>query len=382
MIVSKELINIRQHIHSYPEISGHEHGTSTFVREELEKNSPDQIIAPLANTGLAAVYGAGGRGPSVLFRCELDALPIQEINAIDHASRNPGISHVCGHDGHMAMVLGLARWLGNNRPAKGKVILLFQPAEETGQGAREVMLDKNFQAIKPDHVFALHNLPGYGKNTIVVREGVFSGASAGMSIFLHGKTSHAGEPRKGINPAYAIAGLIQQAREIEESFTGFSDHVLITPVHARLGGIAFGTSAGDGELRFTLRAFDNQDMVKLKKHFTRIVKENCAREKLSCHLQWEEVFPATENNQAMVDVIRKAATLNKLEIVEKKVPFPWSEDFAHFTLGYPGALFGLGAGACQPALHNPDYDFPDDILETGIKMYISILDQLFNKKND
>jgi amidohydrolase len=382
LIVSKETINIRQQFHKYPEISGQETETSQIVREELEKTRPDQLLAPLANTGLAAVYVGSQAGPSVLFRCELDALPIQEKNFFAHASQNPGISHVCGHDGHMAMLLALARWLGNNRPGRGKVILLFQPAEETGQGAMEVVLDKNFQTLKPDHVFALHNLPGFAKNAIVVRDGIFSAASAGMSIFLHGKTSHAAEPHQGFNPAYAIAGLIQQARAIEKSFTGFSDHVLITPVHARLGEIAFGTSAGEAELRFTLRAFDNHDMEQLKNHFTTIMKETCARENLSYHFQFEEVFPATENNPAMVDVIRKAALEHNLDIVETEAPFPWSEDFAHFTLGHPGALFGLGAGLQQPALHNPDYDFPDDILETGVNMYISILQQIFNKNKD
>jgi amidohydrolase len=158
------LILLRKELHKNPEVSGKELQTSKRIISFLEKQAPDEIITEIGGAGIAAIYKSKEAGKTVLFRCELDALPIEEINSFEHRSLINGVSHKCGHDGHMAILCGLASELSQNRPETGTIILLFQPAEEDGSGAQKVFSDTKFASLKPDYVFALHNLPGFPKS--------------------------------------------------------------------------------------------------------------------------------------------------------------------------------------------------------------------------
>ena len=170
-------ILLRRTLHEYAEPSGEEHRTAEIVRDYLQTFEPDDLLSQLGGHGLAAVYRSGKPGPLVLFRCELDALPIPETLTCDHASRTEGISHKCGHDGHMAIVSGLAPLLKKKRPQSGGAALLYQPSEEAGEGAARLLQDPSFRAIQPDYVFALHNLPGFPLGEVIWRDGVFSASS-------------------------------------------------------------------------------------------------------------------------------------------------------------------------------------------------------------
>ena len=151
--------NLRKELHQYPEVSGKEVNTAKRIKAFIEKHHPTEIIENIGGNGLAVVYEFGKQGKTIVIRCELDALPIEEKNDFEHRSTIKGVSHKCGHDGHMAIVAGLIFWLKEQLFTKGKVVLLFQPAEETGQGAYKVLQDKRFQELKADYVFALHNIP-------------------------------------------------------------------------------------------------------------------------------------------------------------------------------------------------------------------------------
>ena len=155
-----ELTAWRQKLHAMPEISGEEVATAAEVIAFLAETAPDKVLSGLGNTGVAAVFDGAEPGPTVLFRCELDALPIEEISDIPHRSRLSGKGHMCGHDGHTATIAALARGFAKDRPKRGRVVLLFQPAEETGAGAAAVIADPRFAEITPDYAFSLHNLPG------------------------------------------------------------------------------------------------------------------------------------------------------------------------------------------------------------------------------
>ena len=155
-----ELVMLRRELHQAPEVSGEEALTAARIMEFVERLNPDRLVSGLGGHGVAAVFDSGQPGPSVLFRCELDGLPIKEISAVDWRSRTDGKGHLCGHDGHMAIVCGLGMALAARRPARGRVIVLFQPAEETGAGAAAVIADPDFSSLRPDFAFALHNLPG------------------------------------------------------------------------------------------------------------------------------------------------------------------------------------------------------------------------------
>ncbi|WKZ70347.1 MAG: amidohydrolase [Melioribacteraceae bacterium] len=370
--IEHELILLRRELHKYPELSGKENNTAGKIVKFAEKFNPDEIIKNIGGNGLAVVFQGDHEAKTILIRCELDALPIEEENEFDYKSQTEGVSHKCGHDGHMAIVSGLIPLLSEKKIKNGKIVLLYQPAEETGEGAEKILNDDKFKNLNPDYVFALHNLPGFEKNKIIVKENEFASASKGLKIKLIGKTSHAAEPEKGITPSLAVAELIQRLVEIPNK-EKFDEFTLVTIIHAKIGERAFGTTPGYAELMATLRSFKNENMEKLQAQAEKIIDEVSAKNNLKFKLEWVEEFPSTINDKFCVDVVRKSAEENNLSIEEIKNPFRWSEDFGHFTQKYNGALFGLGSGVDQPQLHNPDYDFPDDIILTGTKMFYSII---------
>lgn len=187
----QHLVTLRQWLHTHPEISGEEKNTAAYLVGLLQSLNPDFIKEKIGGEGILVLFDSGKPGPVLLFRSELDALPIQETNDFAHRSLANGISHKCGHDGHATILYGLAEKLARQWPLSGKVCLLFQPAEETGEGAERVVADSIFRNIKPDYVFALHNLPGYETGAIVIKEGLFSAAVNSIVIKLKGKTAHA-----------------------------------------------------------------------------------------------------------------------------------------------------------------------------------------------
>ena len=374
----ESLIRLRKELHKNPELSGKEYETSKRILAFLEKYKPDECHTQIGKTGIIAIYKGQNEGKTILFRCELDALPIVEINKFEHQSVHKGISHKCGHDGHMAILCGLASELSQNKLEKGTVILLFQPSEENGKGAAKVMKDAFFKTLKLDYVFALHNLPNFPKNQIVIKEDTFSCAVASMKITLKGKTAHAGEPENGINPALAIASIIQEFNGLIKPNIKESDFSLITPIYSTLGKKAYGVSAGHGEVHFTIRCLSNDKIKELKKLLEKVVSKISQQHQLSFSIKWIEPFYANENNANAVQLIADASKKLGFDIIEKETPFRWGEDFGLFTAHYPGAMFGLGAGLETPDLHNPDYDFPDEIIPTGVKLFYQICKELEN----
>ncbi len=373
MIRADHLIKLRKELHSYPEIAGQEKSTAERLRRFISALNPDRVITGIGGHGIAFIFKGKEPGKNLLFRADLDALPIKEISKRKYASVYADRAHLCGHDGHMTILAGLAEILHHSRPLKGEITLLFQPSEETGEGAAMVLDDKKFaESIKPDYVFALHNLPGYPAKSIIINDSIFSSASVGLTVCLLGKSSHAAEPAKGNSPVKALSMIIDAIYGIQNKSQLFNDFVLGTVIHINLGEKRFGTSPEYGEISMTLRAFRDDDMEVLKNEIVKAVIEICEKQKIKCEHEWKEEFLSLQNAPYPVEIIRKAA--DKLDLVteEMTVPFKWSEDFSQFTKRYPGAMFGIGAGTTHAALHNPDYDFPDEILGTGIDMFLNI----------
>lgn len=366
---------LRKELHKHPEISGKEVQTAKRITSFLENYPPDEMKTGVGTTGILAIYSGKKPGKTVLFRCELDALPIEEINTFEHGSINNGVSHKCGHDGHMAILCGLAMELHDRRPETGTVILLFQPAEEDGTGAAKVSKDPQF-TYKPDFVFALHNIPGYKMNQIVVKNDTFSCAVNSLIIKLKGITAHAGEPHKGINPALALAKITTQFNQLIQADISKEKYCLITPIYSKMGKKAYGVSADAGEIHFTVRSESNLQMREIENSLEKLAKSIAQEFQLKCKTSWTQNFQANENNVQAVNHIKKAAGFNNFEILEKETPFSWGEDFGLFTQHFPGAMFGLGSGINTPALHNPDYDFPDEIIATGVHTFLKISKQI------
>ena len=367
------LIAFRKDLHQHPEVSGMEAKTAKKVKDFVQQYSPDQTIENLGGHGIAFVYKGTEPGPTTMIRCELDGLPIKEKNSFAHASTIEGSFHGCGHDGHMAMLAGVGMELSVQKPLKGKVVLLFQPAEETGEGAEKVLKSKAFDKINPDYAFAIHNLPGYPEKQIVVKKGTFAAASKGMIINLKGKTSHAAHPEDGISPAEAMCKLIIGLQKLPEGVKKFA---LITVVHARLGEVAFGTSPGDASVMATLRAYEDEVLDTMTDYSEKLVAQLAKEYKLEFDISYTESFAATDNHAEAHEIIRSAAKKLKLKPKNIRVPFRWSEDFGHFSKNSKTALVGLGAGKKQAQLHEPTYDFPDGIISTGIDLFLQTIKEI------
>ena len=378
IIPLNDLKKLRKEIHKNPELAGNEKNTAKRIIFFAKRYNPDKIISNIGGNGIAVIFKGKEKGPTVLIRCELDALPILETNKFFYRSVNKNISHKCGHDGHMAIVSGLIPLLSKNKLKKGKVVLLYQPSEETGEGAEWILKDNKFKSIKPDFVFALHNLPGFEKGKIMLREKEFAAASKGMIVKLAGKTSHAAEPEKGINPALAVSEIISELTGLPRKVRLIKDFSLVTIIHSKIGERAFGTSPGYAEVMATLRSYKNNDMKLLTDEAVKKSKQIAKKHRLKIKIEFTEEFPATVNESICVKKIDNAAKENKLKAQKIKTPFKWSEDFGHFTNHFNGALFGLGSGIKHPALHNPNYDFPDEIIEPGVKIFYSIIKQILN----
>jgi len=354
--------DLRHRLHRQPELSGQEAGTAALMAEAFRASGADRIVEGLGGHGIAAVFTGRESGPTILLRCELDALPIAEVPGRPHGSRVADTAHLCGHDGHMAILARVADSLGDERPARGRVVLLCQGAEETGEGAVAVAGDPAYAALHPDWAFALHNVPGHRAGEVLIRAGAITSASRGMELKLTGRSAHAARPESGRSPARALATLIADLQACGDP----SEGTLVTVVGARLGDRAFGTAPGDAVLWATLRSASNEAMAGLVRHAEERVHAVATRDGLRTEMTWHDVFPATVNDEQAVEQIHAAAS--PLPVRTPEAPFRWSEDFGRLLIpGTRGALFGFGAGEHCPDLHTPDYDFPDAVVEPAEK---------------
>ncbi len=374
------LKTLRKRLHQYPELSGQEGQTAHRIKDFLKDYPPTHLLEYLGGTGLAAIYTFGSSGPTILIRCELDALPIEEPNTFSHQSKNKGVSHKCGHDGHMAMVAGLAAWLQKQTFQTGKVILLFQPAEETGKGAALVLQDERFALLQPDYLFALHNLPGEPLHTIITKNHSFSASVQSMAIQFKGKEAHASEPENGINPALAIAQLIPQINALSNPDVHSQNFGLITLVHSKIGTKAYGIAPGLGELHYTIRAWTDEQRLQLEKKITTLIQTISEQHQLTYSIDYLEYFPATQNHPRCSELIQRVAQEQGFTIKERTIPLKFGEDFGWFSKQYKAAMFGLGAGVDTPALHHATYDFPDELIETGIRMFGGLITLILNRR--
>ena len=382
---------IRKSLHEHPQTAGEEQYAHDMIVRHLQQLHPDKVYTHVGGYGVVAVWeGRVGSGecvvdstrgqvlstthyslPTIAFRADTDALPI---------------GHRCGHDGHTTILLRLAELVDSGEcvvdSTRGQalstlhsplsthnILLLWQPAEETGTGARAVIESGILQQYDIKAFYALHNIPGYPLGTVVVCPKTFAAASTGVVYRLDGRETHASTPELGLNPGLTVA-------EIINKFNGYNgrdgEFVQSTLICVRLGEPAFGTSAGHAEVMFTLRAFSNAAMQQLLDDANRTVDSIAARHGLTVSRSLVEPFRATENHPAAVEAIRKAAGDLSLDVVERENPMRWSEDFAEYLMLWPGAMFGIGSGERQPELHHPDYEFPDALIEPASRLFLRL----------
>ena len=374
---------IRRTLHEHPQTAGNELFAHDTIVKHLQTLHPTKVYTNVGGYGVIAVWEKrvcsgecvvdSTRGqvlptthyslPTIAFRADTDALPI---------------GHRCGHDGHTTILLRLAELVDtmfSTRHTPFSVLLLWQPAEETGTGSRAVLESGILQQYNIKAFYALHNLPGYPLGTVVLCPHTFAAASTGVVYRLDGRETHASTPELGINPGLAVSEIIQRFAAFNSQFSIFNSQFRqSTLICVRLGQPAFGTSAGHAEVMFTLRAFTNDAMEQLLADANNAVDEIAASHGLTVTRSLVEPFRATENHAECVEKIKAAASLitHHSSLIIKETPFRWSEDFAEYLLEFPGAMFGIGSGEQQPELHHPDYDFPDALIEPAAQLFFRL----------
>jgi len=363
-------VDLRRRVHAHPELSSHEHETARVLEEFLTTHRPTSLATGVGGTGLVATYDSGSPGPTVMVRAELDALPIIERSGVLHTSTSPGVMHACGHDGHLATVAALARRFEAKPPARGRVCLLFQPAEETGAGAQAMLDDPRWGdgeagVHEPDVCLAYHNLPGEAFGRVIFAEPIFACASTGVSFDLVGLTGHCCSPAFARNPLHALAPILDDLLELPQQLDDAeTPEVVLT--HLRSGqDHVFGTSPDGARLNMTLRSITDDGLDELRSRAVGLVTGHAEAEGLQVTHTLHDVFRASRSDARITPVVRDAAEALGMAHETRDSPFRWSEDFGRFTERCPGLLFGIGSGVEQPPLHHPTFDFPDGLIPIG-----------------
>ncbi len=360
---------VRKILHQYPETSGDEKETAARIQTYLQKIEGLSIHDQVGGNGIVAIKKYGP-GPALGFRAELDGLPIAEKSEVQHTSKVDGKSHACGHDGHMAMVLELLCMLENSKTKSGTVVLFFQPSEETGEGAAAMVKhihDHDIAIPSMEICFAIHNIPGRPLGTVLMCEGAFACASVGVQLKLFGKTAHAAHPEDAVNPLLIACALMQFGLDLpkSEDHSGFT---LCTAISLESGSKTFGTSPDEALLRLTLRADSSEVLNIMCKAFETECMRKAEAAGAVAEVEFFEHFRATENTRHG-QAARQAAENAGLSVEDLDKAFRWSEDFAHFDKLCPIFLIGLGSGIDQPALHAPNFDFPNELIPMGAALY-------------
>jgi amidohydrolase len=371
-----ELTAWRRALHRKPELSGAEAETARAFVAMVQATGPDRVVAGLGGHGVAVVYDSGQPGPAVMIRSELDALPIVETGTAPWVSERPGVAHLCGHEGHLSILAGVARVVGRKRPARGRVILMAQPAEEDGSGAAAVMTDERFAPLAPDWAFALHNMPGMPLGDCWLAPGPMNCASVGLKITLGGRTAHAAEPHNAISPGPAIARLIPGLAGLGTGGDLTPAFRLVTVTHVRMGEPAFGIAPGAGEVWATLRALTDDGLTGLIGEAEAMARAEAAAGGLTLTLSHHDHFAACANDPQATAQLAEAIRALGMPLSRGKLPMRASEDFGRFGAVAKSAMVCLGAGEALSPLHSPDYDFPDALIAPGVAIFDRVIRDL------
>ncbi|MBQ7155725.1 MAG: amidohydrolase [Synergistaceae bacterium] len=360
-----KIISLRHELHEHPELSGHETWTKRRLMNFIEANTRLAVV-DCGKWFYASRYVEGTT--AIAFRADMDALPIDEGLDIPYASRVHGVSHKCGHDGHCAALCGLALEL-DAMDVQRSVYLIFQHAEETGQGAQECssfLRERNISEI-----YAFHNWSGFPEGSIVIRQGLCQCASQGLTVKFTGQASHASEPEKGRNPSFAVGRFIMGIKELYEKYEGRK--ILCTVVNVRVGSKNFGISPGDGEVSLTLRAEREQDMRTFGQDVQALSENIAGQHSVGVSFETQDYFPETVSTPECVMKVKNAAESLGLNVIDMPEAIRASEDFGWYMKQIPGAIFYIGNGENYPAIHTTEYDFNDRILRKAADIFVKLL---------
>ncbi|HVL57589.1 MAG TPA: M20 aminoacylase family protein [Burkholderiaceae bacterium] len=377
-----ELAQLRRELHRNPELGFDEQFTSSLVVRELERFGVDEIHRGLGRTGVVGVIrgSADDRGRSVGLRADMDALPLQEENEFAHRSARAGVMHACGHDGHTAMLLGAARYLAQTRAFNGRVHLIFQPAEEGLGGAQAMIDDGLFERFPCDSVFGMHNWPALAPGRIGLRVGPMLAAADRVTICVEGRGGHGAHAHRAIDPVLVAAQIIVAAQSIVSRNVSPIDSAVVSLCSVQAGNPqAMSVIPREARITGTVRTFrrDTQDLV--EQRLRTLAESVAAGFGATALVDYERVYPATVNSETQARFARAVAAelVGDANVADDLEPSMGSEDFAFMLQRCPGAYLRIGQGGAESGcfLHNPRFDFNDEILPLGSALYARLAER-------
>ena len=384
---AQSIASLRRDIHAHPELCFQEERTSELIARTLtEWGIP--VHRGLGKTGVVGIIKNGTSERAIGLRADIDALPMTEHNHFPHASVHPGKMHACGHDGHTAMLLAAAKHLATNRNFDGTVYLVFQPAEEGGGGAREMIKDGLFEKFPMEAMFGAHNWPGMAAGQFALKSGPVFASSNEFKIVLRGKGAHAAMPHNGLDPVPAACQMVQAFQTIITRNKRPIDAgvISVTMIHT---GEATNVVPDSCEIQGTVRTFTLEVLDLIERRMQQIAEATAQAFELQCEFEFRRNYPPTINHPKETAFV--AALLGEMvgpDNVQEFEPTMGAEDFSYYLLEKPGCYFligngdgthrvgGHGMGPCM--LHNPSYDFNDELIPLGGSMWVRMAEAWLN----
>jgi amidohydrolase len=371
--MQEEVSRWRRHLHENPELMFDVHETATFVADKLRSFGVDEVATGIGRTGVVGIiHGRHGEGQTVGLRSDMDALPLNEITGKPYASKTPGKMHACGHDGHTAMLLGAAQYLAETRNFKGSVAVIFQPAEEGGGGGREMVKEGMMERFAISEVYGMHNTPGLPVGQFAIRKGPIMAATDEFNITIEGRGGHAAQPHRTIDPVVIGAQLVNALQTIVSRGTDPLDSVVlsVTKFHA---GDAHNIIPQKAELAGTVRTLRSEMRDFAEKRLREVAEGVATALGAVARVDYDRNYPVTFNHDQETEfAARTAQSVAGSKAVNLEVaPMMAGEDFSYMLEARPGAFMFIGNGE-SASLHNPAYDFNDDVIPHGISYWVQL----------
>ena len=375
--LAPEVAAWRQDLHAHPELQYDCHRTAGVVADKLRAFGVDEVVTGLGQTGVVGVIRGktNTSGRTVALRADMDALPIFEETNLAHASREPGKMHACGHDGHTAMLLGAAKVLSESRDFDGTVVLIFQPAEEGGAGAKAMLDDGIVERFGIQSFFGMHNLPGMPIGAFGMRNGPIMAATVQFTVTIDGKGSHAAMPHQSVDPVVIASHMITALQTISARATDPLKSVVVsvTAIHA---GSAFNVIPSSAELKGTVRFLEREVGEVAEARFRAIVDHTARMFGAQATIAYNYGYPVTVNHAAetamVADVAAGVARSGARDVNTALPPMMGGEDFSFMLEARPGAFIFIGNGD-SASLHNPAFDFNDAAIPYGMAYWTSVV---------
>jgi hippurate hydrolase len=381
------LASLRRDIHAHPELGYQEHRTSALIADTLALWGIP-VHRGLGGTGVVGIVRNGNATRAVGLRADIDALPVTERNTFAHASVHQGRMHACGHDGHTAMLLAAARYLAAHRDFDGTVYLVFQPAEEGGGGARAMIRDGLFERFPMEAIFGIHNWPGLAVGQFAVRAGPVFASTSEFKVTIRGRGAHAAMPHNSIDPLPVACQIVQAFQTVISRNKSPLDAAVISATMIRASE-ATNVIAESCELQGTVRTFTAEVLDMIEQRTRRIAEATCQAFGAGCEFTFTRNYPPTVNHARETGFVRELlGELVGAGNVKEFEPTMGAEDFSYFLLEKPGCYFvigngddthrsaGHGEGPCM--LHNPSYDFNDELIPLGGSMWVRLVEKWLN----